>query len=64
MNEDDTFTVAIGEDKMVISKKVADVSQYFHNILTLGIDEEEVCIFLCRFKSIPLLLTRALLISF
>ena len=38
MMEEDTFTVAIGEDKMVISKKVADVSQYFHNILTLGMD--------------------------
>ena len=53
MMQEDSFTVSIGDDKFVVPQKVADVCQHFHNILSLGIDEEEVPpVIYLRFKLI------------
>ena len=50
--EEDAFIVNIGGEEIKVNKKVCEVSQYLHNILSLGIDEEEVNSIPFRFKSI------------
>lgn len=39
---EESFTVVIGEDRIEVSKRVAEVSEYISNILFIGQGEEEV----------------------
>ena len=45
------ITVIIGETRIQVSRKIVEVSQYFHNILSFCDDEAEVPFILQRSKS-------------
>jgi UV DNA damage repair endonuclease len=55
MQQEDQFTVVLGEKHIVVDKRIAEVSQYLHNLLSMGLDEEEVLILTCRYRSTPTL---------